>query len=99
MLATSVIPGLQNGGIVHHAANGFIGGTHFSGDLQPVMVNAGEMILNKAQQNSLASQLSGRPAQTVEVFGSVKGENIILASKNYRLRTGRGEQAAIKGRR
>lgn len=99
MLATSVIPGLQNGGIVPHAANGFIGGTHFSGDLQPVMVNAGEMILNKAQQNSLASQLSGRPAQTVEVFGSVKGENIILASKNYRLRTGRGEQASITGRR
>ena len=55
--ATNFIP-FAHGGIAH-AAHGFVGGNNYSGDIIPIAVNSGELILNRAQQGNLASQLSG----------------------------------------
>lgn len=76
---SSLIP-FSHGGIAR-AANGFIGGNRYSGDLFPVAVNSGELILNRAQQGNLASQLSGGAMGAIEVFGRISGEDIVLSSR------------------
>lgn len=78
--ASSFIPFFSHGGIAR-AANGFIGGNRYSGDLFPVAVNSGELILNRAQQGNLASQLSGGAMGAIEVFGRISGEDIVLSSR------------------
>lgn len=78
--ATNFIPFFSHGGIAR-AANGFIGGNSYSGDFLPVAVNSGELILNRAQQGNLASQLSGGAMGAIEVFGRISGEDIVLSSR------------------
>ena len=81
-----------SGGTVPHAANGyFVGGSHFSGDVTPIMANAGELVLNKAQQGNLASQLQGGGIGDLNLTATIKGEQIRLALNNNGRRTGRGE--------
>ena len=83
----------HNGGIVPHAANGYyVPGNRFSGDTTPVLANAGELILNKAAQSSIASQLEGvNSMQNMKLEAIVTGEQIRLALNNNGRRTGRGE--------
>jgi hypothetical protein len=89
--ADTIIP-FAHGGIVPHAANGyFVGGTHFSGDVTPIMANAGELVLNKSQQGNLASQLSGSGIQNMKLDAVITGEQIRLVLNNNGRRTGRGE--------
>lgn len=78
--ATNFIPFFSHGGIAR-AANGFIGGNSYSGDFLPVAVNSGELVLNRAQQGNLASQLSGGAMGAIEVFGRISGEDIVLTSR------------------
>lgn len=78
--ATGFIPFFAHGGVAR-AANGFVGGNSYSGDLMPVAVNSGELILNRAQQGNLASQLSGGAIGAIEVYGRISGEDIELASR------------------
>ena len=78
--ASKFIPFFSHGGIAR-AANGFIGGNSYSGDFLPVAVNSGELILNRAQQGNLASQLSGGAMGAIEVFGRISGEDIVLTSR------------------
>ena len=88
----------HNGGTVPHAANGyFVSGNHFSGDVTPVLANAGELILNKAQQGNLASQMTGAGAG-MNLSATIKGEDIILAMNNTSTRKGRGEYVTTKFR-
>ena len=77
--ASNFLP-FSHGGIAR-AANGFIGGNRYSGDLFPVAVNSGELILNRAQQGNLASQLSGGAMGAIEVFGRVSGEDLEIVSR------------------
>ena len=88
--ATNLIPGLAGGGIAH-AANGFIGGNTFSGDQIPIMVNSGELILNKAQQGNLASQLSDGGLSQLQLEAIVTGEDLRFVINSNGRRTGRGE--------
>ncbi len=82
----------HNGGIVPHAANGyFVGGTHYSGDVTPIMANAGELVLSKAQQGNIASQLEGAGLQNLRLSAEVQGEKIVLVANRYFKRTGQGE--------
>ena len=78
--ASNFIPFFSHGGIAR-AANGFIGGNSYSGDFLPVAVNSGELILNRAQQGNLASQLSGGAMGAIEVFGRVSGEDLEIVSR------------------
>ena len=84
----------RNGGIVPHAANGYyVPGNNYSGDVTPVLANAGELILNRAAQNSIASQLSGGGMQNLHLTASVSGEDIILSVNNALKRRNKGEIA------
>ena len=86
--------GFANGGIVPHAANGFngtVGGNHYSGDVTPILANAGEVVLNRAQVGNLADQLEGSNTQNMRLEATVRGEDIRLALNNNGRRTGRGE--------
>ena len=84
---------LANGGIAH-AANGYtVPGNNFSGDMVPAMLNSGELVLNKAQQGNLASQLQGGGMQNMRLTATVTGEDIILSVNNTLKRKNRGELA------
>lgn len=86
--ASNFIPFFSHGGIAR-AANGFIGGNSYSGDFLPVAVNSGELILNRAQQGNLASQLSGGAMGAIEVFGRISGEDLeIVGRRRNRRRYG-----------
>jgi hypothetical protein len=81
-----------SGGTIPHANDGyFVGGTHFSSDVTPIMANAGELVLNKAQQGVLANQLQGGGIQNLNLVATIKGEQIRLVLNNNGRRTGRGE--------
>ena len=93
--AFSLMP-FATGGVVH-AANGFVPGNNHTDDI-PVMVSSGELILNRAQQGNLVSQLEGTSQQQ---RGSstpyVSGEQIYLGLTNYLRRSGRGELLTARG--
>ena len=81
----------SNGGVVHAASGYFVPGNNFSGDTVPSLLNSGELVLNRAQQGVLASELSGGGMQNIRLEAVVSGEQIMLASNNRGRRTGRGE--------
>jgi hypothetical protein len=94
--ATNFIPFFAGGGIVPHAAGGYlIPGNNMSGDnvfAGNAWVNSGELVLSKAQQGNLASQLTdaergiGGGAQPY-----LDGELIYLGLQAYMRRSGLGE--------
>ena len=88
------------GGVIPHANGGyFVGGTHYSSDVTPIMANAGELILNKVQQNTLAGMLSANEGiGNLNLTATIKGEQIRLALNNNGRRTGRGEYVQSSNR-
>ena len=86
--ADTLIP-FARGGIAH-AANGFVPGNRYSTDDIPVAVSSGELILNRAQQGALASQLQNNQQRGPEL-ARVSGEQIYVAMSNYLRRSGKGE--------
>lgn len=89
--ATEAIPFFRNGGIVPHAATGyFVPGNSMSNDRVPIMANSGELILNRAEQGVIASELQ----HDRNVAGGtpyVDGEKIYLGMNNFLRRSGKGE--------
>lgn len=73
-----------------YADGGMVRGGAFTGDAVPIMANAGEVVLNAAQQQNLAGQLQPR-----EMGGErqpyLSGEMMYLGMSNYLKRSGRGE--------
>ena len=85
--------GFANGGIVP--------GNSFSGDnlrTSDYGINAGELILNRAQQGSIASQLQGAAQQTVMIEGRISGKDILLSANNTNRAAGgsRGYYTKVK---
>ena len=82
-----------------YAEGGVIKGNSYSGDNlmaqgpngQLIGLNAGEVVLNRAQSANLASQLQGSGGQTVRVVGKLSGESLFLCAENWAKRTGKGE--------
>ena len=65
-----------------YAQGGIVGGNSYSGDNiygGGAMVNSGELVLNKAQQGNLASQLQGNGINGMNISGRIKGTDIILS--------------------
>ena len=87
--ASSIIP-FANGGVVR-AAGGTVVGNTYSGDQIPALLNAGEVVLNRAQVSTLASQLQGGGAQNMKLEATVSGEQLRFVLNNNGRRTGRGE--------
>ena len=80
-----------------YASGGEIKGNTYSGDQIPIMANAGELILNKAQQASLAQSItSGGGTQTINVIGKLHGTDIVLMMDRT-LKT-QGKELAVWGR-
>ena len=84
--------------ITGFANGGEIKGNSYSGDNIMAQgpdggligLNAGEIVLNKAGQASIASQLQNQGRQQ-SIVGVVKGENIVLVANRYLKRSGQGE--------
>ena len=92
--ADTLIP-FARGGIVH-AANGFVPGSRYSADDIPVAVSSGELILNRAQQGAVASQLQDNQRRAPQI-PYVSGENIYAGLSNYLRRIGAGEIVTWRG--
>lgn len=81
-----------------YAEGGMIKGNSYSGDRigglvdgsQLVGLNAGEIVLNAAQQSTLASQLQEGGMRNINLSGRVVGEDIFLSADRYARRSGRG---------
>jgi hypothetical protein len=91
---------LANGGIIGgargrrpiHAATGtIVPGNNYSGDRVPAMVNSGELILNRAQQGNIASQLQGGGLQNMNLQAIVTGEQLRFILNTNSRRRGKGE--------
>lgn len=83
-----------------YAQGGIVKGNSYSGDNvlgqvgdngELVGLNAGEVVLTRAMQGNLASQLQGGGLGNIQLSASVKGEQLILAINNTGKRTGMGE--------
>ena len=82
-----------------YAEGGMIKGNSYSGDniggivdgSQLVGLNAGELVLNKAQQATLAQNLQSNGDGGMRVVGEIQGEKIVLVANRYFKRTGQGE--------
>ena len=84
--------GYAQGGIVDGRGGGFVGGMAYSGDqIGNVRLDSGELVLNRAQQNNLAGQLTGNPMQNMHLTASISGEQIRLVLNSNGRRTGKGE--------
>lgn len=82
-----------------YAEGGIVKGNHYSGDMLDggsFGINAGELVLNKAQQGALANELSNGGMRTLHVVGRISGTDIILsADRSLRLQ---GKELAVWGR-
>lgn len=80
------------------AQGGIIPGNSFSGDNQIASVNAGELILSRSQQATIAGQLQGTAQQTVVVEGRISGKDILLSANNTNRAAGgsRGYYTKVK---
>lgn len=87
---TATISAIKSATAGSYAEGGVVRGGAFAGDAVPIMANAGEVVLNAAQQQNLAGQLQPR-----DMGGDrqpyVSGEMIWLGLNNYAKRTGKGE--------
>lgn len=74
-----------------YAEGGRFRGKSMSGDNNIIGINDGEVILNRAQQGNIASQLDGGREGGSYRPSYISGEQIYLALNRYTRRTGRGE--------
>ena len=82
-----------------YASGGIVGGNSFSGDNVPAMVgntvvglNSGELILNKSQQNNIASQLT-QAGGGGRLVAKLKGRDILISLERELSETGKGQLA------
>lgn len=97
-VGTSWIP-FAHGGIAKRAANGFVGGNNYSGDIIPIAVNSGELILNRAQQGNLASQLSGMGMGNMRLSCKVNAKDMEFVLNHQAGDTSRGRYVTSKRNR
>lgn len=88
----STISAIKSATAGSYAEGGIVPGNSFSGDNLTANVNSGELILNRAQQNTLAAQLRQQNSGNKSYQPSyVSGEQIWVAMNRYLKRSGQGE--------
>lgn len=93
----STIAAIKQATAGSYATGGIVPGNHFSGDMQTARVNAGELILNQAQQGVLASRLQqGSLPNNLQLSAVITGEQIRLVLNNNGRRTLAGEYLTTK---
>lgn len=92
---TATIASIKSVTAGSYAEGGIVPGNNYSGDNMIARVNSGEVILNAAQQNNLASRLQGGGGAPVSQ-PYVSGEQIYLGLNNYLRRSGRGEMITTR---
>ena len=80
----------SHGGVVH-AALGYTVPGNYGYDAVPSLLTSGEVVLNRAQQGNLLSQLQQRGSGEGTPQARVSGEQIYIALTNYMNRRGYGE--------
>ena len=96
--ATDAVIPFARGGVVHAAGgwSGFVPGNSFSGDNVPAMLNSGEMVLNKFQQQALAGTLENSGMKDINVRGYLSGKDLMICIDRTGRIEGRGELAFFK---
>ena len=81
-----------------YAEGGIVRGNTYSNDQIFAGLNAGEVVLNRAQSGVLASQLEGNNGGFADgqIVGVLQGEHIALVAKRWGKRTGKGENVSFK---
>jgi hypothetical protein len=79
-----------------HSATGFseggvVKGNTFSGDKIPAMLNAGEVVLSRAQASNLASSMQNSGLQGLHLTASVSGTQLRFVLNNESQSRGRGQ--------
>lgn len=77
-----------------YAEGGIVKGNHYSGDMMDggsFGINAGELVLNKAQQRNLAQNLQGGGMGGMNLRTKVKGTELLVWLDNSLAQSGRGE--------
>ena len=64
------------------AGGGMILGNSYSGDNLTANVNSGELILNRAQQGSIAGQLQNNPLGNLQLTSKVRGSDLLIVLDN-----------------
>ena len=85
-----IIPGMARGGVVK-AAGGTVVGNTYSGDQILTALNAGEVVLNKAQTAALASSIQSESNDRGGGPSFISGEQIYVVLNRYLSRIGEGE--------
>ena len=88
--AASFIPGLHTGGLLR-AATGTVVPGNIGFDGVPSLLTSGELVLNKAQQGTLAAELQDSGINGLRIVGELEGEKIILVANRTFRRKGEGE--------
>lgn len=81
------------------AQGGIVGGNSYSGDNTLIRANAGELVLTKSQQNTLAGALEGNRLQGLQLATVISAEEIRFVLRNNGRRTGRGEYITSRNNR
>ena len=86
-----IIGGARGRRPIHAATGTIVPGNNYSGDRVPALVNSGELILNRAQQGNIASQLQGGGMQNMNLQAIVTGEQLRFILNTNSRRRGKGE--------
>jgi hypothetical protein len=93
--AMSFVPFFAHGGLVH-AATGYMVPGNDHADRTLIAASSGELILNRAQQGVIASQLESGNGGGMRVVGEIQGEKIVLVANRFLKRSGQGELVTWK---
>ena len=97
IMMKSFFPGLSTGGMVWggnvlRAESGTVVPGNYGYDAVPALLTSGEVVLNRAQQANIASQLDGSSALgNLQLETIIRGEDMLVTINNYGRRSGRGE--------
>lgn len=86
-----VVGGARGRRIIHAATGTIVPGNTYSGDQIPAMLNAGEVVLSKAQAGVIASDLQGGGMQNMNLQAIVTGEQLRFILNANSRRRGKGE--------